>query len=876
MSLVAGDRLGPYEILAPIGAGGMGEVYRAKDTKLEREVAIKVLPTALAQDPERLARFEREAKVLASLNHPNIAQIYGIEESNGVRALVMELVPGQTLKGPLPLETTLNYAKQIADALGAAHEKSITHRDLKPGNIMVTPAGVVKVLDFGLAAVGQPSGAGDGNPTNSPTLTIAATQAGMIMGTAGYMSPEQAAGQTVDRRADIWAFGVVLWEMITGKRLFEGATISHILASVLKDEPDWTQVPLRARPLLKSCLQKDPKQRLQAIGDWRLLVDETSAQITAPSTSRFERLPWIATAAVLAVGLTVVSWIAYRATRPVEHPMMRLSVDLGPNAVEGAAVTTAISPDGTRIVFPMRGADGKQQLATRLLEQTQASLLPGTEGASDSFFSPDGQWIGFFADRKMKKISVLGGAPVTLCDAPSGRGASWGEDGTIVAALNGGEGLSRVPAAGGTPRPFTKLERGELTHRWPQVLPGGKAVLFTSSHANVTYTDATVEALSPQTGVRKTVVNGAYFGRYLPTNGSTGHLIYIHDGTLFAVPFDPDRLELRGAPAPVLEDVDAVINLGAAQFDFSRTGAFIYRNGKAGDQGWPVVWLDSSGKTQPLVTKPNGYTSPRFSPDGRLLSLALGAGGAHEFQIFDWQRGTMSRLVLTTEANFYPTWSPDGKHLAFRSATSTGPSYDGPAPTAPPNLCPWSKRKTLRSLTPSRRMAASPTATAARRQEPTSGPYRLICATRIIQSRASRSHSCEPDSMNHLACSHRTGAGSPISPTSPEDLKFTCGLFLGLAKNGRFQLAAARFRCGRWMAGSSSSRTPTIASWSPIAWSKLTPLHRRTRVSGPTRKSGISAASPTTVWPPTESVLPYFQFRSPQPKKKARSTSRSC
>jgi Tol biopolymer transport system component len=671
MPFSPGDKLGPYEILAPIGAGGMGEVYKARDTKLDREVAVKVLPAALAQDPERLTRFEREAKVLASLNHPNIAQIYGIEESNGVRALVMELVPGQTLKGPLPLETALNYAKQIADALEVAHEKAITHRDLKPGNIMVTPAGVVKVLDFGLAAVGQPTGADDGNPTNSPTLTIAATQAGMIMGTAGYMSPEQAAGQTVDRRTDIWAFGVVLWEVLTGKRLFEGASISHILAAVLKDEPDFTQVPLKVRRLLQSCLQKDPKHRLQAIGDWRLLVDETSAQMTAPSTAPIGRLPWIAAgvlAVVAAVGLA--GW--YRATRPVEKPLMRLSVDLGPNAVEGAAVTTAISPDGTRIVFPMRGADGKQQLATRLLEQTQASLLPGTVGASDSFFSPDGQWIGFFADRKMKKISVLGGAPVTLCDAPSSRGASWGEDGTIVAALNSGEGLSRVPAAGGTPRPFTKLERGELTHRWPQVLPGGKAVLFTSSHANVTYTDATVEALSPQTGVRKTVVTGAYFGRYLPTNGSTGHLIYIHDGTLFAVPFDPDRLELRGAPAPVLEDVDAVINLGAAQFDFSRTGAFIYRNGKARDQGWPVVWLDSSGKTQPLVTKPNGYTSPRFSPDGRLLSLALGAGGAHEFQIFDWQRGTMSRLVLTTEANFYPTWSPDGKHLAFRATTSTG------------------------------------------------------------------------------------------------------------------------------------------------------------------------------------------------------------
>jgi serine/threonine protein kinase len=302
MPLSAGDKLGPYEILAPIGAGGMGEVYQARDSKLEREVAIKVLPVALAQDPERLARFEREAKVLASLNHPNIAQIYGIEESNGVRALVMELVPGQTLKGPLPLETALNYAKQIADALEAAHEKNITHRDLKPGNVMVTPAGVVKVLDFGLAAVGQPSTPGDGNPTNSPTLTIAATQAGMIMGTAGYMSPEQAAGQTVDRRADIWAFGVVLWEMLTGKRLFEGATISHILAAVLKDEPDWERVPAKVRRLLRSCLEKDVKQRLQAIGDWKLLMVEDAPAASAPAPSRLGKIA-IAAAAVFALAL---------------------------------------------------------------------------------------------------------------------------------------------------------------------------------------------------------------------------------------------------------------------------------------------------------------------------------------------------------------------------------------------------------------------------------------------------------------------------------------------------------------------------------------------------------------------------------------------
>ena len=282
MALTAGARLGPYEILAPLGAGGMGEVYRGRDTKLDREIAIKVLPAALARDPERLARFEREAKVLASLNHPNIAQIYGVEESDGIRALVMELVPGETLKGPLPLERALNYAKQIADALEAAHDKGIIHRDLKPANIMITPQGVVKVLDFGLAAVSQPAGTNSSDPNNSPTLTMQATQAGMILGTAGYMAPEQAAGQTVDKRADIWSFGVVLWEMLTGERMFTGETVSHVLAAVLTRDPDLTRVPLKVRPLLERCLEKDPKKRLRDIGDaWPLLESTPSFVATA-------------------------------------------------------------------------------------------------------------------------------------------------------------------------------------------------------------------------------------------------------------------------------------------------------------------------------------------------------------------------------------------------------------------------------------------------------------------------------------------------------------------------------------------------------------------------------------------------------------------
>src|SRR5271170_4803701 len=422
MPLSAGTRLGPYEVLAPIGAGGMGEVYKARDTKLKREVALKVLPDSFASDPERMARFQREAEVLAALNHPNIAAIYGVEE----RALVMELVPGEPLKGPLSLENALNYARQIADALEAAHEKNIIHRDLKPANIMITPASVVKVLDFGLAAVAQSSDAS--NPNTSPTLTISPTRAGMILGTAGYMSPEQARGKPVDKRADIWAFGVVLYEMLTGQRLFEADTISDTLAAVLKTEPDLTHVPAKVRRLLEACLQKDPKQRLQAIGDWRLLLTDDQPHGIAPSPSR---LGWIMAAAVLALVAAGASWIAYRATRPAElKPLVRLNLDL-------PSSTFALSPDGARIVYLQPGTGGgAPMLATRPLAESNATFLPGTENAASPFFSPDGQWVGFGAHDQLQKVSVRGGAPVPLAAESAFNGGAWGRDGSIIAPMS--------------------------------------------------------------------------------------------------------------------------------------------------------------------------------------------------------------------------------------------------------------------------------------------------------------------------------------------------------------------------------------------------------------------------------------------------------
>ena len=670
MPLSAGSRLGSYEILALIGAGGMGEVYRARDSKLNREVAIKVLPAAFANDSDRMARFEREAQVLALLNHPNIAAIYGLEESDGMRALVMELVEGPTLGEQIggramALEETLPIAKQIAEALEYAHEKGIIHRDLKPANVKLTADGHVKVLDFGLAKALEGPAPAVGNPSISPTLTIEGTRAGVILGTAAYMSPEQARGKAVDKRADIWSFGVVLYEMLTGKQPFAGATVSDTLAAVLKTEPDLTQAPVQAQKLLRRCLHKDPKRRLRDIGDvWELL--EEAPQLIAPSRSR---LGWVVAAALAVIGLA--GWAAWwRATRPVDRPLMRLSVDLGPDAIAGQFTTVVISPDGTRLVFPVKSPDGKQILATRLLGETMTAALSGTENGRDPFFSPDGKWIGFFADGKMKKIAVQGGAPVVLCDAREARGGSWEEDGNIVFALNFVGALSRVPADGGTPQPVTKLQ-GAAVHRWPQPLPGSEAVLFTLSASSVAFEDASIAAVSLKTGEIKTLVRG-YFGRYLPTGNSTGHLVYVHEGALFSVPFDPTRLELRGAAVPLVGDLASDPSSGAGQFSFSRTGTFLYRIGKGSAQSWPVWLLDSFGKTQPLIPTPGFYLEPRFSPDGQRLALVQISGNDRGIFVYDLQREQMSRLTLNNQYVFFPTWSSDGKHIVFGFSSAGG------------------------------------------------------------------------------------------------------------------------------------------------------------------------------------------------------------
>lgn len=687
MALIAGTRLGPYDIQAPLGAGGMGEVYRAHDTRLKRAVAIKVLPQAVAEDPDRITRFEREAIALAALHHPHIASLFGMEEANGQHYLVMELVEGETLAEKLarlgteglPVDEAITIARQIADALEAAHERGIIHRDLKPANIKVTPDGVVKVLDFGLAKGTSNSDASPAALTNSPTLSIHATQAGVLLGTAAYMSPEQASGKVVDKRSDIWSYGVVLWEMFAGCRLFDGETLSHTLADVLRAPIDFgslrPRTPRHICTLIRRCLERDLKKRLRDIGEARIALEEpatTDVTEAAPaltsaalhSARRVTRIAW-GIVAMLAIATAVTSWLAFRPPVTIERPLSRFTLDLGKDAAiepGGPSSTIVMSPDGRRLVFPVHGTNNLRALGTRLLSEDKVTVIPGTETGRDPFFSPDGQWVGFFTtDGKLKKTRVAGGgSPITICDAPQGRGGTWGDGGVIVASLNSRGGLSRISADGGEPQTLTTLEPNELSHRFPQFLTGSASVLFTANIAG-SYDSGTIKSLSLATGRVTTVIHGGYSGRYVEGTKAGGHLLYVHDGTLLGVGFDPDRAQVSGVPTPLLTDVAANPVQGRGQFDLAQDGSFVYASGHFGG-GWMFSWLDAAGKMTPLASKADDYVAVRVSPDGQKLATSI----VGDIWVVDIRRDTLSRVTYTAQNSRDALWAPDGLHIAYQ------------------------------------------------------------------------------------------------------------------------------------------------------------------------------------------------------------------
>ena len=687
MPLEPGTTLGSYQVTAKIGEGGMGEVYQARDTRLDRNVALKVLPEAFTADPDRLARFEREAKVLASLNHPNIGTIHGLEESDGVKALVLELVEGPTLAdriahGPIPLDEALPIARQIADALEAAHEQGVIHRDLKPANVKVKHDGTVKVLDFGLAKAFQPDSS-DPNMSMSPTisLTAAATQMGMVIGTAAYMAPEQAKGKIVDKRADVWAFGAVLYEMLTGQKPFSGEDVSETLATVIKTDPEWdalpADTPARLRQLVRACLAKNPKQRVHDVADVRLAMEgafETTVSAPAdPATSPQLRLwqrPVPALLVVLLVAVIAGLAAVWSMPRPPAGSLARFVVVTppdGPVNPTNPNSDVAISPDGARIVYVSGSGPGDRHLYVRSLDQLDATLLRGTQDGYAPFFSPDGESVGFRGDgTTLKRVSVLGGPAQSIADTDSPvRGASWGPDDRIVFATLASKGLLRIRSVGGEPEVLTTVdpEQGETDHFWPEVLPNGKGVLFTAWSG--TDEGSRIAVVSTETGQITYLLPGGSHPRYSPT----GHLVYGVGGTLRAVGFDAERLALTSDnPVPVVENATTK-GSGAASFGVADNGSLVYvSDGGAGAGAQlSLVWVDREGDETLLDSPPLDYTRPRVSPDGTRVAVDVGGAGASDIWIHDLGRGT--EAILTTDATIdrAPLWTPDGERVVFYS-----------------------------------------------------------------------------------------------------------------------------------------------------------------------------------------------------------------
>ena len=683
MSLAPGTRIGSYEVLSIVGAGGMGEVYKARDPRLKRDVAVKVLPATVAADSDRLARFEREAEVLAALNHPHIAAIYGLEAADGLNALVMELVEGEDLadriaRGPIPVDEALPIARQIADALDAAHEQGIVHRDLKPSNIKVRSDGTVKVLDFGLAKVTEPSGGSSRGLSMSPTLSNHATQAGIILGTVAYMSPEQAAGKPVDKRSDVWSFGVVVLEMLTGRPVFTGETLSHVLASVLKSDPDWTAlpatVPARVVNVLRRCLQKDRKQRVRDIGDVSFALDgtfETAAPQAMPgdaSSAKRERLAWMAAVAVAAVAIVALAIPAARHLRATPPPETRVEIV---TPATDQPVSFALSPDGRQIAFVASG-NGESRLWLRSLATTTAQPQAGTEGARFPFWAPDGRSVGFFVTNAVKRLDLGGGAPQTLASVVNGSGGTWNAEGVIVFASSmNTTHLMRVSAAGGAMTAVTALGPQQTGHATPYFLPDGRRFVFYVRGASDT-SGIYLGTLDGSAPLRLTAADGG--GVYLPAGqtsvaerASSGWLVWVRAGTLVAQRLDVAKGALTGEPVTVAEDVavDTRYRIGVS---VATTGLVAYRTG-AGSQR-QLTWFDRSGTVRGTIGEPDASLSnPRVAPDGRRVAVQRTVQGNDDIWLLDGAR--TSRFTFDPAPDMRPVWSPDGTRIAFTS-TRTG------------------------------------------------------------------------------------------------------------------------------------------------------------------------------------------------------------
>jgi len=688
MTLAPGIRLGAYEILASLGAGGMGEVYRARDTRLGRDVAIKALPAEFSQDPERLARFEREAKLLATLSHPNIASIYGLEEVAGARYLVLEFVEGETLgarlvRGALPIDEAIDVAKQIAAGVEAAHENGVVHRDLKPGNAMLTPMGGVKVLDFGLAKSGAADRASSAtNLAASPTMSFAPTRVGVILGTAAYMSPEQARGRHVDRRTDIWSFGCVLYECLTGRQAFAGETVSDLIARILEREPDWSALPaattLRLRELLQRCLRKDARERLRDIGDARIALEEMSKGTPAADTEDVKAKPPRKSSLAFQIGLAAfTAFLAVIATRfasraPIPQPVA-LSVILPRGEMLEAGLENnvlAIAPDGGSLVYASLG-DGAPRLSLRRLDRPEIVEMPGTNEARNPFFSPDGEWVGFFAGRHLLKASVRGGTPVELAEAGTDRGGAWLEDGSIVFAPMFAGPLFRISVNGGRPLPITRVDstRSERTHRWPCGLPGGEWVVFTVGVVNSPggYDDASIEAVSLRTGERRVLAQGSC-ARYAPGK----QLVFARSGSLYAMPIDPRNPRGGATAVPVLDGVLGAKTSGIAFFDIARDGTLAMVPGREARMESRLAWVGRFGTTTLLPGVPRNYTQLDVSPDGTRALAQIGPGGGNgDVYVVDLARGSVSQVSFGGRSGT-AQWMPDNQHIAWSQSDGSG------------------------------------------------------------------------------------------------------------------------------------------------------------------------------------------------------------